>query len=117
MLPPRLAPIRRTTIWGTWSVEVTAGSPLILRRECGAVYPVGVVVNLVAAAGGGNGTRTGWLGVVAAVSPVRAKRWHGSRGWHQGPTAVRHVHRIRTSFPWPKSHHTATSMLALGAIP
>ena len=47
---------------------------MILRRECGAVYPVGVVVNLVAAAGGGNGTRTGWMGVVAAVRPVRAKR-------------------------------------------
>ena len=61
-------------LWGTWSVEVTAGSPLILRRECGAVYPVGVVVNLVAAAGGGNGTRTGWMGVVAAVRSVRAKR-------------------------------------------
>ena len=35
-------------------------SLLILRRECGAVYPLGVVVNLIGAAGGGNGTTTGW---------------------------------------------------------
>src|SRR6478736_1516219 len=69
----RLAPIRRTNIsGGTWSVEVTVGSPLILHRECGAVYPVGVVVNLIAAAGSGNGTRTGWMGLVAAIRPLRA---------------------------------------------